>query len=70
MNAEDLIQKYIAGSISAAELSELRNLLKQDKEALRTSIDEVRLSDSIEKYFAPDKSIDIIALLAEKLNGE
>jgi len=70
MNADDLIQKYVTGTISVPELCELRTLLKNDKEVLRSLIDEVRLSEAIEKYFAPDNSIDIMDLLSEELSGE
>lgn len=70
MNADDLIQKYIAGVISEPELGELRSLLKKDRKALASLTDELLLSDAIEKHFNPDSSPDIIALLSAELNGE
>jgi len=70
MNADDLIQKYISETISEPELGELRTLLKNDQDALHLLIDEVRLSESLEGYFQPDRGIDIISLLSDELKGE
>ena len=70
MNAKGLIEKYVDGSISDAELFELRSLLKKDKAALKLLLAELRLSSELESYFSPGGTVDVIKLLAENLDGE
>lgn len=70
MNAKDLIDKYIDGQLSDSGLSELRALLKKDKNAVRQLISEIQFSDAVEECFSPDRALDITGLLSRENGGE
>jgi len=65
----ELINKYLDESITEAELDELHNALSKDKELLRQFISEIQLSNAIEDFFDPERSVNITELLAKELNG-
>lgn len=70
MNATDLIEKYIADTISNPEFEELQALCRSDQGALRALINEERFSEALEQCFAPNRNIDIISLLSNEFEGE
>jgi hypothetical protein len=67
MNIEDLVAKYIDGSISDPELDSLRALLKSDPNAMQTLISETRLSNALSENFTPPVRFNLIKALAENM---
>lgn len=69
MDFENLIAKYIDGSISDSELAGLRSALKSDPKALKAFLAESRLAGAVSESVEPPKRFDVVKALADSMKN-